>query len=243
MEEILRVNPGKNRIIENDGDKWECLAIRTHIVTDKDNIIDVAQKYASPILKSGDILFMSEKMVACTQGRAYPLDTIKPRFMAKVLSRFVVKTDYGIGLAMPETMEMAFRECGAFRILLAAFCGAVGKLFRKKGWFYVVAGYKAAAVDGPCEFTIPPYNKCVVLAPENPEKVCKEVAEALGNDIKVMVVDINDLGGQILGFSEENADLDYYCRLLKQNPLGQDDEQTPMGLLRKAENNGTQEHQ
>ena len=234
MDEKLTVNPGKNKVIDLDGDSWECYAIKTHVVTDKDNIIDVCKTYGAPLMQDGDILFMSEKMVACTQGRAYRLEDIKVRPMARFLSRFVVRTTYGIGLALPETMEMAFRECGTFRILVAAFCGAVGKLFRKKGWFYIVAGRKAAAVDGPCDCTIPPYNKCVVLAPERPMEVSKEIADALGGKVTIMIVDINDLGGNILGCSDESLNLDYYCRLLKQNPLGQDDQQTPMGLLRKT---------
>jgi hypothetical protein len=37
---------------------------------------------------------------------------------------------------MPETMEMALRECGRLRILFAAFISAVGKLFGVRGWFY-----------------------------------------------------------------------------------------------------------
>ncbi|MFR3992055.1 MAG: hypothetical protein ACLTY5_05725 [Angelakisella sp.] len=65
---------------------------------------------------------------------------IKPRPLAKFLCKFVLKTPYGIGLGIPETMEMAIRECGTFRILVAAAVSAVGKLFGIRGWFYKVAG-------------------------------------------------------------------------------------------------------
>ena len=40
-------------------------------------------------------------------------------------------------------MEMALRECGTPRILLAAGVAAVTKLFGRKGDFYRVAGPKA----------------------------------------------------------------------------------------------------
>jgi F420-0:gamma-glutamyl ligase len=55
----------------------------------------------------GDLLFITEKIVAITQGRSYTLDEIQPRRLARFLSKYVTKTSYGIGLGMPETMEMA----------------------------------------------------------------------------------------------------------------------------------------
>ncbi|MBP5255474.1 MAG: coenzyme F420-0:L-glutamate ligase, partial [Clostridia bacterium] len=90
----LRENEGKNLILERDGHKYERLPIKTHVITDKDNICDVAQKYAKPYLQPDDILFISEKAVACTQGRAIPLDQIKPRKLAVFLSSHVVKTKH-----------------------------------------------------------------------------------------------------------------------------------------------------
>ena len=58
--------------------------------------------------------------MACTQSRAIPMEDIKPRKLAVTLSRYVTKTP-GIGLGIPETMEMALQECGTLRILFAAF--------------------------------------------------------------------------------------------------------------------------
>ena len=78
---------------------------------------------------------------ACTQRRAIYMKDIHPRCLAVLLSRFVTKTPHGIGLGIPETMEMALRECGTLRILFAAFIGAIGKLFGKRGWFYICLLY------------------------------------------------------------------------------------------------------
>ena len=47
-------------------------------------------------------------------------------------------------------------------------------------------------------------------------------------------MDINDLGANILGFSEKQPTLDWLARALGDNPLGQGEESTPMGILRKA---------
>lgn len=233
MSELMP-NEQKNQNIEVDGKVYARFPIKTHVVTSDDKIEDVAEKYAKEHMQEGDILFISEKCVACTQRRAIPMSDIKPSKLAKFLVKFVYKSPYGIGLGIPETMEMALRECGALRILFAAGISAVGKLFRQRGWFYKVAGYKAQSIDGPTPNTIPPYNTCVVLGPENPDKVAKDIAERIG--FKVAIVDVNDLAGTILGTSEKAMNRELLVRILKDNPLGQSAQQTPMGIIREVKN-------
>lgn len=233
MSELMP-NEQKNQNIEVDGKVYARFPIKTHVVTSDDKIEDVAEKYAKEHMQEGDILFISEKCVACTQRRAIPMSDIKPSKLAKFLVKFVYKSPYGIGLGIPETMEMALRECGALRILFAAGISAVGKLFRQRGWFYKVAGYKAQSIDGPTPNTIPPYNTCVVLGPENPDKVAKDIAERIG--FKVAIVDVNDLAGTILGTSDKAMNRELLVRILKDNPLGQSAQQTPMGIIREVKN-------
>ena len=229
-EEEFQANPGRQLPIKVDGRSYLRIPLKTHLITDRDDITRVARAYAQPHLQEGDILFLSEKAVACTQGRAIPLEQIKPRRLAVFLSGFVTKTPHGIGLGMPETMEAALRECGTARILLAAAAGALGKLLGRRGWFYMVAGPKAASIDGPTPNTIPPYNRCVVPGPSQPDRVAREVSLALG--VPVLIVDINDLGGVILGVSHPELDRKRLARILGDNPLGQCREQTPMGIIR-----------
>lgn len=233
MSELMP-NEQKNQNIEVDGKVFARFPIKTHVVTADDKIADVAEKYAKEHMTEGDILFISEKCVACTQRRAIPMSEIKPRRLAKFLVRFVYKSPYGIGLGIPETMEMALRECGTLRILFSAGISAVGKLFGKRGWFYKFAGYKATSIDGPTPNTIPPYNTCVVLGPENPDKVAREIAERIG--FAVAIVDINDLAGNILGTSDKALDRELLVKILKDNPLGQSAQQTPMGIIREVKN-------
>ncbi|MBQ7364061.1 MAG: coenzyme F420-0:L-glutamate ligase [Clostridia bacterium] len=230
QNEILRENEGKNIEIAVDGKRYHRIPIKTKLIVKDDDLCEVAKTYAGAHLKEGDILFISEKAVACSEGRAIPMKEIKPRRLAKFLTRFVYKSPYGIGLGIPETMEMALRECGVFRILFAAGISAVGKLFRRRGWFYKVAGYKARSIDGPTQNTIPPYNEYVVLGPKKPNATAKTVASALG--CTVLVVDINDIDGVILGSSDDTLDRSLFVRILKDNPLGQDCQQTPMGIIR-----------
>ncbi len=228
--ETPRENEGKNILIECDGKRYQRIPIKTKLITKEDSIAEVAKTYAADYLQEGDILFISEKAVACSQGRAIPMSEIKPRRLACFLTKFVYKSPHGIGLGIPETMEMALRECGTLRILFAAGCSAIGKLFRRRGWFYKIAGYKARSIDGPTPNTIPPYNTYVVLGPEKPDLVAEEVAKEIST--ACLVVDINDLDGVILGASDKTLDRDLYRKILSDNPLGQDCQQTPMGIIR-----------
>ena len=228
----LKPNNGKREIIEVDGVSYRRLPIKTHIITEQDRIEDVAECYAKGFMEEGDILFISEKCVACTQKRAIPMEEIEPRPLASFLCRFVYKSPYGIGLSIPETMEMALRECGTFRILWAAAWSAVGKLFGKRGIFYDIAGEKARSIDGPCDCTLPPYNHYVVLGPKEPDKVAHGIKRRIGFD--ACIVDVNDLDGEILGVSDSAMDRDLLARILIDNPLGQSGQQTPMGIIRKA---------
>lgn len=233
MSEGLCVNPGKEELVGTLNNQHYCYAIKTRVITKDDSLEQVMETYVRPVLEKQDILFISEKMVACTQGRAIPMKDIQPGFWARLLSRFVTKNPSGIGLAMPETMQCAIWECGLPRILFASFISVIGKIFGQKGWFYKYAGFKAAGIDGPCHWTIPPYNEYVVLSPENPEKTAAQLSKQLGGNI-VLIVDLNDLGGEILGSSPGDIDREYLLSMLKQNPLGQSDQSTPMGILRPS---------
>ena len=223
---------GKKRRRTVEGVDYRRSPVKTNLITKDDDMGDVGLKYPKDQMQEGDIRVISEKAVACTQSRAIPMEDIKPRKLAVTLSRYVTKTPAGIGLGIPETMEMALQECGTLRILFAAFCSVIGKILHQKGWFYIVAGPKARGIDGPTEGTIPPYDHYVVLTPADPMGTSKKLAQALGHP--VAIVDINDLGANILGFSEKEPSMDQIAKILGDNPLGQSSESTPMGIIRKA---------
>ncbi|AZS36836.1 hypothetical protein CVS47_01449 [Microbacterium lemovicicum] len=227
-------NQGKALSVEVAGEKVARVPIRTRVVLPGDDLDAFLLDYAGPVVQSGDLLFVTEKIVAITQGRSYLVEDIHPRRLALFLSRYVTRTPYGIGLGMPETMEMALRECGTPRILFAAAVSAVTKAFGRKGDFYRIAGDKARAIDGPTKGTIPPYNKAVVLGPERPREVAQHVKTLLGGVAEVAVVDINDLGGNILGSTLDKAGERRLLAILKDNPLGQGHESTPLGVVRPA---------
>ena len=227
-------NAGKALTVSVGGSSYSRIPIRTRVVLPGDDLDAVVREYAAREVAPGDLLFVTEKIVAITQGRSFPVSEIRPRRLAVFLSRHVTRTPYGIGLGMPETMEMALRECGTPRILLAAAVAAVTKAFGRRGDFYRIAGDKARAIDGPTKHTIPPYNDAVVLGPDRPGEVAAHLKSVLGDVCDVAVVDINDLGGNILGSTLDRAGEQRLIEILRDNPLGQGHESTPLGIVRRV---------
>lgn len=230
-------NRTRPREVEVDGMRFERIPIKTHVVLPGEPLDPVIQKYALDKVRDGDWLFMTEKMVAASQGRAYPVKDIEARRLAVYLSRRVVRTPWGVGLGIPETMEMAIREVGTLRILVAAAVSVVTKRFGRTGDFYRVAGTKARGIDGPGYPTIPPYDEMVVLTAAKPRETCEGVAGALalnGKRADVFLVDINDIGGNVLGSTTDDATERLVGRILADNPIGQGHESTPLGIIRRV---------
>lgn len=225
-------NEGKSLEVSLEDKTYLRIPIRTRVIMPGDQLDDVIREYAEGQTQRGDILFVTEKIVAIMQGRSYMMNEIRPRRLAAFLSRFVTKTAYGIGLGIPETMEFALREVGAPRILFAAAVSAVTKVFGRRGDFYRIAGERARAIDGPTPGTIPPYNEAVVLGPEDPRGVARDIKRIVGCD--AAVVDINDLGGNILGTTLDKGAERLLARILSDNPLGQGHQSTPMGIIRRV---------
>ncbi|MBI4159633.1 F420-0--gamma-glutamyl ligase [Candidatus Wolfebacteria bacterium] len=226
-------NPGKNLSIDVDGAFYDRLPVKTHVITASDTILAIAKQYAAPYLKHGDILFTSERVVAITQGRAFPIKDITPSLWAKFLVKFVHKSPYGIGLGSPWTMELAVREAGLLHILFAALVSAITKLFGFRGVFYHVVGKDINAIDGPCDYTLPPYNEYAKLGPAKPNNVARELKAAIGND--VVIIDANDLGVNVLGKSDSSITDHFAERVFRDNPLGQSKEQTPLCIVRRKQ--------
>jgi F420-0:gamma-glutamyl ligase-like protein len=227
-----QANEGKKLAIEIDGVSYLRIPVKTHVVMREDDLFEVLDKYTKDVRQPGDIIFVSEKVVAITQGRAFPISEIKPGWFAKFLVKFVYKSPYGIGLGSPYTMQLAVEDVGVPRLLLGCAAALVTKPFGIRGVFYKVCGPRAYAIDGPCDCTIPPYNRYAKMAPKNPDKVARKLKEKLGNE--VIVLDANDLNVDILGKSSKDLDVKFLKALFKDNPLGQNSQQTPVAIVRKA---------
>lgn len=220
----------KSPTISVNGTTYLRVPVRTHVIKKEDNIVDVVEKYSAEHKRDGDICFVSEKVVAVTQGRAIPVSEIKIGLLARFLWRFVKKVPYGIGLRSPETMQCAINETGGARIFFAAIVGGLGKLVGRSGDFYRIAGMQAATIDAAG--TSPLQSDCVILGPKEPNAVAKDIHARTG--MPSAVVDVNDIGGSWVLGSSGIDDPKLIEAILKDNPLGQKDEQTPFGLIRRA---------
>ncbi len=231
MIKELNPNPNKKIIIKVNSKKFARYPIKTKLIIKEDkDLVKLIKKHIKEFLREGDIVFIAEKIVAISQGRAYPIDEIKPSKLATFLSKYVYKNPAGIGLASPKTMQLAIEEVGALKIIIAAFLGALSKLFKIRGVFYKIAGDQARGIDGPVPYAIPPYNKYASKAPKHPKKVAKKLSGAL--ECNIAIVDANDLGVRVLGVSK-GVNKKIVEKALRDNPLGQTDQSTPIGILRE----------
>jgi asparagine synthase (glutamine-hydrolysing) len=225
-------NPQRHLFARSSVDQgtYARIPVRTRLFVSGDDLeAGLRDALAGVEPRADDVIAVSEKAVAICQGRSYPVADIRPRRLARMLARFVGRTASGIGLGIPATMELAIREVGAGRILLATAAAAVTKPFGVKGVFYRVAGPAVRAIDGPTSGTIAPYDGHAKMGPEDPDGVARALAGSLGAG--VAIIDANDIGVNVLGVSP-GVRADLVASLLRDNPLGQGSEQTPVALLR-----------
>jgi len=222
---------GRKPIIIVDGMEYLRIPIKTHIISDKDDIAEVVDKYTQDQRKPGDIIVVSESVAAISQGRAIPEEKIKVKVLARILWRFVRKVPYGVGLRSPATMQCAINETGGLRIIIASIIGALGKLIGRRGDFYRIAGMQAATIDGAHTSPVPPYDQCVILGPKDPEGLAEKIRERTGCPAAIM--DINDIGGSWVLGSAGITDKKNLENIMKDNPQGQAMELTPIVLVRK----------
>jgi len=222
----------RNPFIDVVSVRFERIPVKTSILTKDDDMLEIVKEYALPLLKTGDIISISESPLAITQGRAVPVSELKIGLLAKILWRFVAKVPYGIGLRAPTSMQCAIDECGSVRILLAAVIGALSKLIGRSGDFYRIAGMQAALIDAASTSPIPPYNETVIKGPLHPEKEAQRITDALGYQAAVM--DINDIGGCWMIGGSKGLSKNFMETVMKDNPQGQSDELTPICLIRRV---------
>lgn len=156
-------------------------------------------------------------------------------FFAKFLSKFVKKTPYGFSVGNPLKMQVAIDLAGLPRIILASFLGGVSKLIGISGVFYRVAGNQISQIDGFYGEAFWQYERMGILGPKDVDSLCDSKKSKFG--LSFAIADINDLGGNILGASKDIKKMEkIMLKILKDNPAGQSNQQTPIIILRKLAN-------
>lgn len=218
--------PSKKPVGEPDPDP-AVVAIKTHLLRPGEDVIEVCEKYCAKVGRPGDIIALAESAVAIMQGRLAYCEDVKPSFLARHLNCL-----FGMhsSLSSPYAFEMAIREIGLGRILLATAAGVAGKILRRDGDFYRIAGRAVAAIDD-CTGTLPPFDKHVVMGPARGDQVVAEIKAKLGFD--ATIVDANDLGKVDIFHISDPARSAEVVEALKPNPAGNAAEMTPIVIIRK----------
>lgn len=226
-------NSNKKVEIDVEGDTYLRHSIQTHFVAINEDYIALVEKYVKPLYEEGDVLSISEKIIALCQNRIVPKSECKPSALAKFLSKFAMTTSAGQGVNNVYKMQFTINMCGPMKVIYAAICGGIGKLFGKRGIFYDIVGQEVTGLDGFYDSVFEEYGEYGIRIPENPVGVCDEIFEKTG--VLAMIVDANDLSVELLGKTKhlsQQTDA-YLLGMIKDNPAGQSDELTPFTLIRK----------
>jgi F420-0:gamma-glutamyl ligase len=200
--------------------------VRTHLLTDADDLGEVVKKYAGDFLKEGDIVVIAESPIAITEGRFKHPKQLKPGWWARRLCYFVPSAG---SLSSPYGMQSAIDQIGTAKFVTAMFAGAAMKAIGKNGWFYTLAGMESELIDD-LTGTIPPYDQYIVLGPKDPEKFVSDLKGKIGAE--VAIADANDLKkARILACTLPEAQ-EQIRKWMLNNPAGNSTEQTPIVIIR-----------
>lgn len=205
----------------------EIVPVSTRILTPKDDIVDVIEKYTRDRITPDDVVTVAESVVAITQGNIVRPDEMEITLLARFCCRFI--PDYG-SLATPHGMQALMRKEGDWRVAFALFAGFLGKVVGMRGLFYKWGGRQAALIDDVTG-TMPPFDKCVVYGPENPEQVCKALKDRLGC-FGAMIADVNDLKRSRIVGATAGMNAQLASDLLLDNPFGNASEKRPICILK-----------
>ncbi len=201
------------------------IPVRTRLVGAGDDLAEIVAAAVSGIARAGDVVAVSETAVAIAQGRAVAAERIRPSKLAYVLSRHASAF---ATVNQPESLQLVIDEAGAWKVLYASAMQVLGRAVGRRGAFYEILGETIGTIDGYTG-TLPPYDRTIVLGPEDPAGVAAAIAARCGSF--AAIVDVNDLGiAKTLGASA-GIDVARLERALGANPHGNGDEQTPIVVL------------
>ncbi len=205
----------------------DVLPVRTHLLSQLDDPVEVVKRYVLPHAQPGDIVTLGETPVALMQGRFRHPSDIHPGWLAKRLCYYFLPTS---SLATACGLQTLVDAEGAWRVFFAFAVGAIAKKFlNRPGVFYQLAGEQARLIDDVTG-TLPPYDQFIVLGPKNPQQVVDQIQQETG--LAAAIVDANDLKAvKILAATSGLSDK-FLEQALITNPAGNADEQTPLVLIR-----------
>ena len=158
--------------VEVDGCTWERTMVQTHLIHIKEPLEPLLDAQVRPLLREGDFVAMSEKVVAISEGRVVHESVVRPGLLAKLIVKGTKKYEHDVAYSDPRKMQVAIMQTGSARAAFAMVVGGVTKLFGRHGDFYRIAGHRIAEIDGFNPDTIAPFNEFAMLGPADPDKAC-----------------------------------------------------------------------
>jgi len=205
------------------------LPIRTHMLTECDDICDIINKYVKPYASAGDIVAIAESPVAIMQGRYVHPDKVKPGWLAHLGCILVPsKTSFG----RPHGMQVLIDLIGSLRFVKAMLIGQIAERLKIRGAFYRACGPDSTLVDD-ISGTLPPYDSFIVLGPTETEKTVAVIKRRCGLDAAIVDVSYCTRNNTILAHTDGTTQ-EELLSLLAPNPAGNDNEGTPIVLLRPS---------
>ena len=208
----------------------EVLPIKTHLLGPLDNPVEIVKRYVMPHAQPGDIVTMGETPLALIQGRLIHPSEIKPGWVAQRICYYFLPTS---SLATACGMQTLVDIMGPVRVFGAFAVGAIAKVLGKPGVFYQLAGEQARLIDDVTG-TLPPYDQFIVLGPQSPEEVVRQIKAETG--LGAAIVDVNDLKAVKILASTPDVSISLLETALRSNPAGNADEQTPLVLIKPNAN-------
>jgi F420-0:gamma-glutamyl ligase len=205
------------------------IPVHTKLITPNDNLLEIIDTYAAPQLRKGDILVIAESVVAITQNRIIRPENIKPGLWALLIAQFI---HHDGSLSSPFALQAVMNEEGRCRVVFAFLASALTRvLLGRKGDFYRLAGQQAALVDD-ITGTIPPFDKYIVLGPEKPDQVVRDIKKRFG--VEAAIIDANDLGRSQILAKTSKVKTALLLDVFQKNPAGNANEQTPLVIVRQS---------
>lgn len=204
------------------------IVVRTRWLGPTDSLPEVIDQAVADRVRAGDTVVVSEKVALLLTGCAVSAAGMRPGWLARALARGVQPIGNSRGLSIPEKMQYVIDRRGWVRVGLAGCAAALTRPLGIRGVFYRLAGTLARDLDG----LRPPYED--LLLPPLPTSTAAYIAQELQSavGVGVAIVDINDRGGSVRAASSLALRPELLLDVLADNPLGQRDQSTPVGVIR-----------
>ena len=211
--------------------------VRTHMVMFGEDLNGILERYAQADLSPDSIVCLSEKFVTICQNNVRHISDVRDSWLARLIVKYVTKYPDDIGYSHPKKMQVAIDLAGYPRMVAAVIFGGMTKLLlKRRGDFYRIAGHRISEIDGFNPAAMKPFDEYAMLPPLRPDETCDELAARF--HCGFYIIDGNNINVEVIGMSRNMAALNVSKSLARDlmldNPMGQNDELTPLFILREA---------